>query len=71
MISGRIFGLAILALGIVLLVFGHNATEAPLERLSETFTGNYTDRTTWMIIAGIVAVCGGGLLALIGTGPTR
>jgi drug/metabolite transporter (DMT)-like permease len=64
MSGNRIIGIVILAVGVVLLVFGMNASHAPIDQLSETFTGRYTQTTMTYLIIGIVAVIGGGLLAL-------
>jgi hypothetical protein len=66
MSGNRIIGLVILAVGIVLLVFGMNASHAPLDQVSETFTGRFTQTTMTYLIIGIVAIVGGGLLALTG-----
>lgn len=60
----RSIGLAVAAVGVVLLIMGLNATEAPLERLSETVSGRYTDQTIAYIIGGIAAVVGGVVLAV-------
>ncbi len=66
MSGNRIIGIIILAIGIVLLVFGMNASQAPLDQVSQTFTGRFTQTTMMYLIIGIVAVVGGGLLALTG-----
>jgi LPXTG-motif cell wall-anchored protein len=66
MSGNRIIGIVILAVGVVLLVFRMNASHAPIDQLSETFTGRYTQTTMTYLIIGIVAVIGGGLLALRG-----
>ena len=63
---GRIVGLMLLAVGVALLVVGHNATEAPLERFSEALTGRYSHETQWYLIGGIAAIVAGGALALFG-----
>ena len=61
-----IIGLAILALGIVLLIFGFNESQSFSSDVSKFFTGNPTDRSMWMIIGGIGAVIAGLFLALRG-----
>lgn len=64
---GRIVGIALLALGIMLLIFGFTATDSLVERASKTVTGEYTDRTMFYIIGGAVAaVVGLGLTAFGG-----
>lgn len=66
-VSGaRLFGIVLLAVGIFLLVFGYNASQAPVEQISETFTGRYSDSTMLYLIGGIIAVVAGGFLALVG-----
>lgn len=66
MSGNRIIGLVLVAVGIVLLVFGMNASQAPVDQVTQTFTGRFTQTTMAYIIIGIVAVVGGGLLALMG-----
>jgi hypothetical protein len=66
MSGNRIVGIVILAVGVVLLIFGMNASHAPIDQIAETFTGRYTQTTMTYLIIGIVAVIGGGLLALSG-----
>ena len=61
-----IIGLAILALGIVLLIFGINESHSFGSDVSRFFTGNPTDRSMWMIIGGVGAVVVGLVLALRG-----
>ena len=62
----RIIGLAILALGIVLLIFGFNESHSFSSDVSRFFTGNPTDRSMWFIAGGGVAVIAGLVLALRG-----
>ena len=59
-------GLAILALGIVLLIFGFNESHSFSSSVSRTFTGNPTDRSMWLIIGGAVAVITGLAVSLMG-----
>lgn len=62
----RLVGVIVLVIGIILLGFGLNATDAPVDQISETLTGKYTDGTMWYLIAGGAAIVAGGLLALLG-----
>jgi hypothetical protein len=62
----RVIGLMLLAIGVALLVIGHNESQSPLEQLSETLTGRYSHETVWYLIGGTAAVVGGGALALFG-----
>ncbi len=52
----RIVGLAILAAGIVLLIFAFNASHSTASHISRFFTGNSTDKAMWLLITGIVCV---------------
>jgi Protein of unknown function (DUF3185) len=63
----NIVGLAILALGIVLLVFGFNESHSFSSSVSRTFTGNPTDRSVWFIAGGAVAVIVGLFLTVRGS----
>lgn len=60
----RLVGAACVVAGLVLLALGYRASEAPLEQVSEAVTGRFTDRTTWLFVAGGIAVLGGLFLAL-------
>jgi len=45
--------LALLAVGIVLIVFGINANNSVSSSFSRAFTGSPTNKATWLLIAGI------------------
>jgi drug/metabolite transporter (DMT)-like permease len=62
----RIIGAVIFAIGVALLIVAYNSTNAPLEKLSNTLTGRYSNETMWYFAAGIAAAVGGGLLAMFG-----
>jgi hypothetical protein len=64
----RVIGIALLVAGAVFLVMGINATDAPVEQLSHSFFGRYSDQTAWYIAGGIAALVAGGVLALTGGG---
>jgi hypothetical protein len=63
----NIVGLAILAIGIVLLVFGFNASHSFSSDVSRAFTGNPTDKSIWLLVGGAVAVIVGLVVAVRGT----
>jgi hypothetical protein len=71
MSSQRILGVVLLAVGVVLLLFGLNATDSLTEEVKEGLTGKYTDKTTWYILGGVALTLVGGAMALIGGGRTR
>ena len=62
----NIVGFIILALGVVLLIFGFNESHSLGSDISRFFTGNPTDRAIWMLIGGIIAVVAGLFLSLTG-----
>ena len=55
----QVIGLVLLVLGAVLLYFGWQATDAPLEQASKGLTGEYSDRTMQYLIGGAVAAAAG------------
>jgi len=62
----NIIGLAILALGVVLLIFGFNESHSFSSDVSRTFTGNPTDRSIWFLVGGAAAVIVGLFMAVRG-----
>jgi hypothetical protein len=63
---GRVLGVVALVAGAILLFFGLNASDAPVEQLNETFTGSYSDKTMWYLVGGAATACGGLVLLLLG-----
>jgi Protein of unknown function (DUF3185)/Family of unknown function (DUF5670) len=57
--TNKLISLAILAGGIVLVVFGVAATDSFSSDVSRFFTGSPTDKAIWMLIGGIVAIITG------------
>jgi len=49
----RIFGVVLLIVGVIVMIVGMNASHSMADRLSNTFTGRFTDGTMWYIIGGI------------------
>ena len=64
----RALGIALLAVGIVLLIFGINATESFVSDVSRFFTGSPTDKAIWLLLGGIAAIVAGGVMSLRGPG---
>jgi multisubunit Na+/H+ antiporter MnhB subunit len=62
----NIVGLAIFALGVVLLIFGFNESHSFSSDVSRAFTGNPTDRSMWLIVGGAAAVIVGLVISLLG-----
>lgn len=59
MSNNKIIGLVLLTIGIVLLVFGFQASDSLGERLHESFTGRFTESTTWYFILGAAGTVAG------------
>lgn len=62
----KMVGIALAVAGVVFLIIGLNATDAPMEQVSEAVTGKYTQNTMWYIAGGLAAIVGGGFLAVSG-----
>lgn len=60
----KILSVAILTIGVVLIVYGINASHSISSDFSRVFTGSSTDKSIWMLVGGIVAavIGAGGLL---------
>jgi hypothetical protein len=57
MIKG--IGTALLVVGIVLIVYGFNASDSVSSDVSRTFTGAPTNKTMWLLLGGsAVAIVG-------------
>jgi LPXTG-motif cell wall-anchored protein len=58
-----VVGIVLLVVGVVLMIFGMQASASVGSRLSELFTGAPSDRTIWLLVAGgAAAILGLGLL---------
>ncbi|HMN39676.1 MAG TPA: DUF3185 family protein [Phycisphaerales bacterium] len=61
----RIIAVILLFAGVALFIVGMNSSDSVADRLSNTFTGRFTDATNWYIFGGIaLAVLGLGLGAM-------
>lgn len=69
--SKRSLGLALLVVGVILLLFGLNASDSVTDTVNEGLTGRYTDKTMWYIVGGAALAVGGAALALFGGGRAR
>ena len=63
----RAIGLALLAVGIALVVYGFNASDSISSSVSRTFTGSPTNKTLWLLLGGAAAIVVGGVLSLGGS----
>ena len=62
----KAIGLALLAVGIVLLVFGFNASDSASSSVSRAFTGSPTNKAMWLMIGGVASVIVGGVMSFAG-----
>jgi hypothetical protein len=60
----KAIGIALLAVGAVLIIFGINESQSFASDVSRFFTGNPTDRAMWFMIGGAVAALVGLVLLL-------
>ena len=59
----RIISIPLLVGGVVLMIFGINATNSFGSDVSRFFTGSPTDKAIWMLIGGII-------MTIVGVGLT-
>ena len=57
--NNKAIGLAMLVVGVILLIYGINASESVTSEVKEAITGTPTDKTIWLLV-------GGAALGLIG-----
>jgi len=62
----RIAGIVLLVVGVILFVVGLNASDSVSDRMSNFFTGHYTDKTVWYMAGGAALAIGGVALTLFG-----
>jgi hypothetical protein len=62
----RILGIVLLIVGVALLVVGMNASHSVADQVKNTFTGRFTEGTTWYILGGISVGIVGLLLTVFG-----
>ena len=60
----KAIGIALVAAGIVLIIFGINAADSVGSSFSRFFTGNPTDRAIWLLVGGVVSLVTGGVIAM-------
>jgi len=63
----KALALALLVGGVVLLIFGINASNSFSSDVSRFFSGSPTDKAIWMVIGGTVAAITGLVFTLRGT----
>lgn len=61
-----IIGIVVLAVGVVMLYFGYQSWNAPVDQAITAVTGSHTNTTIMYVIAGVAAAAGGLSLAMSG-----
>jgi hypothetical protein len=56
-------GIALLVVGIVLVIYGFNASDSVSSGVSRAFTGTPTEKTIGLLLGGAVAIIVGGVMA--------
>ena len=69
--SQRILGIILLVGGIIALMMGMNASESVVDQVSKTFTGRFTEATTWYILGGSVSAVLGLVMLFTGMRTRR
>jgi len=57
-------GIALLAVGIILTIFGISASDSLGSDISRFFTGTPTDKAIWLLIAGLISGVAGFVLMI-------
>ncbi|HZU99921.1 MAG TPA: DUF3185 family protein [Planctomycetota bacterium] len=64
MAPNRILGILLLVVGCILLALAYSASQSVADQTKHIFTGNFRDRTTFLMIGGAVSAVVG-LIALL------
>lgn len=65
MSSNKLIGFVLLAVGIMLLVMGYNASQSMGSQFKEAFSGSMSDRATMFYLGGAVVTAVGAYLAFM------
>ena len=65
----KVISLVLLAAGLVLVVYGFEATHSVGSDFSRLFTGSPTDKSIWLLLAGLVLTALGGSGLIRGAKP--
>ena len=67
----KAIGLALLVVGVVLIVYGIDASNSVSSSVSRTFTGSPTNKALWLLLGGVAAAIVGAALAFMGFGKSQ
>ena len=68
MSSQQMVGVVLLVVGVIAILVGMNASNSIADQVSNTFTGRFTQATTWYLIGGIASALLGALLVFVKLG---
>jgi hypothetical protein len=57
----KIPSIAFLVVGILLLVYGINASNSVTSSITQSVTGTPTDKSIWLIVLGVIGIVSGGV----------
>ena len=57
----RVPSIALLVAGIILLIYGLNASDSISSSVSRAVSGTPTDKTVWLIALGVIGIIAGGV----------
>jgi hypothetical protein len=66
----KAIGVALLVIGVILIVYGVNASNSFNSSVSQAFTGTPTNKSFWLLFSGIGAAIVGGILAFMNFNKT-
>ncbi|MBL9187089.1 MAG: DUF3185 family protein [Opitutaceae bacterium] len=65
----RIPSIAFLVVGVILLVFGLNASDSVSSEVSNAVTGTPTNKSIWLLVLGALGILAGGAGLVMGRKP--
>ena len=68
MAPNRILGILLLVVGCILFGLAYSASQSVADQTKHLFTGNFRDRTTYLLLGGAVSAVAGIIALLV---PTR
>jgi hypothetical protein len=58
----KVIGMALLAVGVALIIYGFNASDSVSSDVSRAFTGAPTDKTMWLLLGGSASAIVGAVM---------
>jgi hypothetical protein len=63
-------GIALLIVGLVLIIYGFNASDSVSSGVSRAFTGSPTNKTLWLLLGGAASVILGAIMTFRASSKT-